>query len=94
MLVDGNEIEEVATLARGGIIPFARSRSGQVNVKALARCVEDVAHLPITPGAASIAEIVTTDHLGMLRQASCNAGHNRSMSCEGHGNEASLRLLV
>ena len=75
MLVEGNEIEEVTMLARGGIAPFARSRSGQVNVEALTGGVEDVAHLPIAPGATSIAEIVTTDHLGMLRQTSYNGRH-------------------
>ena len=68
MLVKTNEIEEIPILACGSVAPFAGSRSGQVDVQALARRIEDIAHVPIAARAASIVEVVTTDFLGMQPQ--------------------------
>src|SRR5262249_62303394 len=71
--VQGDEVEEIAVLSRGGVGPFAggalaAGRSGESNEQAAARCVRDIADDPVATAATAVGEAVAAQPLGLPRQ--------------------------
>src|SRR5262245_38903947 len=78
-LIEGNEIEEIAVLAGGGIDPLACAMPGQSHVQTLPCRVGDIADMPIASGAAAVGEIVVADSFRVLRQATRHVGCHRTV---------------
>jgi len=71
--IAGDEVEEIAMLARGGIGPMAGRagsglRPGEPNIEAAAGRVVDVADDPVAALAAAVGEIIAAHGLGMARE--------------------------
>ena len=95
--VAGDQIEQIAMLAGGGIGPFAGGAGTvigtlQPDIEAAARRVLDIADDPVAARAASFGEVVTAHGLGIAREAARQIG-----GCADHGSsrdQAAARALA
>jgi hypothetical protein len=77
--VQGDEVEEIAMLARGGVGPFAGGalpavRSCEANKQATARRIGDIANDPVATLATSVGEVAAAHRLGITREAARQIG--------------------
>jgi hypothetical protein len=84
-LVQGDEVEEIAMLAGGGVGPFAGGafpsvRSCETNEQAAARCIDDVANHPVATPATAVGEVMAAYRLGITARQCAISAACESMS--------------
>ncbi len=96
--IEGDQVEEIAMLAGGGVGPFAGGagtglRSRETDIEAAAGGVPNIAHQPVAAVAAAVGKIVAADAFGIAREAPRQiggpAGHDA-----GHDRLPSRRVAV
>jgi hypothetical protein len=80
--VQGDEVEEIAMLAGGGVSPFAGGalsavRSCEANEQAAAWRVGNVADDPVATPAAAVGEVAAAHRLGITRETARQVGSLR-----------------
>src|SRR3546814_9637820 len=71
--VEGDQVEEIAVLAGGGVDPFAGGagtglRPRETDIEAAAGRVPDIAHQPVAAVAAAVGKVVVASAFGIARE--------------------------
>ena len=65
----GDEVEQVAVFAGGGVGPLAGALAGKPHIQAASWRVGDIAGMPVAAAALAVAEIFPANGLGVQRQS-------------------------
>jgi hypothetical protein len=100
-LVQGDEVEEIAMLAGGGVGPFAGGafpavRPREANEQATAGSVGHVADDPVATSASTVGEVAAAHRLGITRETACQITGLRSHVAHAAALSASVtfRMVV